>query len=100
MSDVKNNKSHQSVFQLSDKNEHHCCKYEQYQWLQHTHTHMHTHTHKHTCVQYDIYLFQWVYVDKIFIGMNCISDNMKGENNRLLDGMSSTNLKKYLEKSI
>lgn len=65
-----------------------------------THTHMHTHTHKHTCVQYDIYLFQGVYVDKIFIGMNCISDNMKGENNRLLDGMSSTNLKKYLDKSI
>lgn len=61
----------------------------------------HTHTHTHIRVFNVIYiLFQWIYVDKIFIRMNCISDNMKGENNRLLDGMSSTNLKKYLDKSI
>lgn len=30
--------------------------------------------------------------------MNCISDNMKRENNPLLDGMSSTNLKNDVDK--
>lgn len=63
-------------------------------------TYTHTYTHTCTCVQYDIYFFQWIYVNKILIEMNCISDNTKGENNPLLNGMSLTNLKNDLDKSI
>lgn len=66
-----------------------------------THTHTCTRTHTNTRVFNMIYIYSNEFMlIRFFIGMNCISDNMKGENNRLLDGMSSTNLKKYLDKSI